>query len=231
MSRPIRKTMVEQTGTPEAFHDAMMAVVQQHSLQYFVVTYFPEAAKPGLIDNMVTTNWPKELLGRYENTDMFRQSRIVAALQKSILPISSETLLHARGNSIEQEADPLAFYYSDGFSNTVGLSLHDATRRQYLLMLSGRRRISSDEEIGFLIVNAMRALDRFNPCEHMNFGLSSRELDCLRWSAAGKSSEDIAIILALSAHTVNTYLKTAMRKLDTVNRVQAVAMAGRLRLI
>jgi len=61
--------------------------------------------------------------------------------------------------------------------------------------------------------------------------LSGRELDCLGWSAAGKSSEEIAVILALSTHTVNEYLKAAMRKLNAVSRTQAVAIACRLRLI
>ncbi|MEZ2131091.1 MULTISPECIES: helix-turn-helix transcriptional regulator [unclassified Sinorhizobium] len=61
--------------------------------------------------------------------------------------------------------------------------------------------------------------------------LSRREIECLRWSAAGKSSEEIAIILDLSAHTVAGYLKSAMRKLDSVNRMQAVARAYRFRLL
>jgi len=37
--------------------------------------------------------------------------------------------------------------------------------------------------------------------------LSRRELECLRWSAAGKSNDEIAIILSLSSHTVTAYLR------------------------
>ncbi|MNL69341.1 HTH-type quorum sensing-dependent transcriptional regulator VjbR [compost metagenome] len=61
--------------------------------------------------------------------------------------------------------------------------------------------------------------------------LSARELECLRWTAAGKSSEEIAIILNISSHTVVSYLKSAMRKLDSVNRMQAIARACRFRLL
>jgi hypothetical protein len=157
----------------------MTAVIQQHCLQYFVVSYFPEADRPGLLDNMVITNWPKELLVRYQNAHMFGQSRIVGALKESILPVCAETLLFARGNESGEEADPLAFHFDDRFSNTVGLSLNDATRRQYLFMLSGRREVSSEEEVGLLIIRSMRALDQFNPRERIDFGLSHRELDCL----------------------------------------------------
>ncbi|MNE47978.1 HTH-type quorum sensing-dependent transcriptional regulator VjbR [compost metagenome] len=61
--------------------------------------------------------------------------------------------------------------------------------------------------------------------------LTAREIECLRWSAAGKSSEEIAIILSISSHTVISYLKSAMRKLEAVNRMQAVARAYRYRLL
>ena len=61
--------------------------------------------------------------------------------------------------------------------------------------------------------------------------LSSREVECLRWAAAGKSSDEIAIILGISAYTVSSYFKSATRKLDAVNRMQAIARAMRMKLI
>jgi len=53
----------------------------------------------------------------------------------------------------------------------------------------------------------------------------------LTWTAAGKTSAEIAEILGLSEHTVNHYLNKATKKLDTVNRTQAVAKALRVGLI
>ena len=61
--------------------------------------------------------------------------------------------------------------------------------------------------------------------------LTERELDCLNWTAAGKTSVEIAEILTLSEHTINHYLNRATKKLDAVNRTQAVAKALRLGLI
>lgn len=61
--------------------------------------------------------------------------------------------------------------------------------------------------------------------------LSNRELECLRLTAAGRTSADIARILGLSAHTANQYLTSAAAKLDAVNRMHAVAKAIRLGLI
>ena len=61
--------------------------------------------------------------------------------------------------------------------------------------------------------------------------LNDREVECLKWAAAGKTSGEIAMIVALSEHTINHYLNSCCRKMDCVNRTQAVAKAIRLRLI
>lgn len=61
--------------------------------------------------------------------------------------------------------------------------------------------------------------------------LNTREIECLRWVAAGKTSSEIAKIMSLSEHTINHYLQVCCKKLDTVNRVQAAVAAVRLELI
>ena len=58
--------------------------------------------------------------------------------------------------------------------------------------------------------------------------LSSREVACLQLAGDGLVSEEVAEKLRLSVHTVNAYLATATMKLDSVNRIQAIAKAIRL---
>lgn len=53
--------------------------------------------------------------------------------------------------------------------------------------------------------------------------LSPRERECLQWTAAGKTSWEIAAILRLSRTTADGYIASATRKLGAVNRTQAVA--------
>lgn len=57
--------------------------------------------------------------------------------------------------------------------------------------------------------------------------LTPRELECLIWSADGKTSWEISEILAVSERTVNAHLGRAIRKLGVVSRTQAVAEAIR----
>ncbi len=58
--------------------------------------------------------------------------------------------------------------------------------------------------------------------------LSEREIACLQLAGDGRISEEIAEKLGLSVHTVNAYLGSATIKLDSVNRIQAIAKSIRL---
>ncbi|HEV7917945.1 MAG TPA: response regulator transcription factor [Solirubrobacterales bacterium] len=57
--------------------------------------------------------------------------------------------------------------------------------------------------------------------------LSRREREILSLLSKGRSTEDVADELALSAHTVRTHVKNAMRKLEASTRAHAVAIALR----
>lgn len=61
--------------------------------------------------------------------------------------------------------------------------------------------------------------------------LTGREIECLRWTAAGKTSSAIADTLGLSRHTVDWYLKEATLKLGARNRTHAVAEAFRRQIV
>ena len=55
--------------------------------------------------------------------------------------------------------------------------------------------------------------------------LSARERDVLGGLACGDSTEQIALALAMSPHTVRTHLRNIMRKLEARTRAHAVAIA------
>jgi transcriptional regulator EpsA len=55
--------------------------------------------------------------------------------------------------------------------------------------------------------------------------LSERERDVLRWISLGKSNAEIGTILGISPLTVKNHVQKVLRKLDVVNRAQAVGKA------
>lgn len=55
--------------------------------------------------------------------------------------------------------------------------------------------------------------------------LTPREVEVLNWVKEGKTSWEISLILSISKSCVNFHIENAKRKLDVVNRTQAVAAA------
>jgi DNA-binding NarL/FixJ family response regulator len=56
--------------------------------------------------------------------------------------------------------------------------------------------------------------------------LTDREIEALSWSAQGKSSTDIAVLMSVSERTVNFHITNAMRKLGVATRIQAAVKAS-----
>ncbi len=61
--------------------------------------------------------------------------------------------------------------------------------------------------------------------------ISSRELECLKWAAMGKSSWEIGRILSCAEATVNFHFTNIRRKLNSKSRQQAVVKAIKMGLI
>lgn len=58
--------------------------------------------------------------------------------------------------------------------------------------------------------------------------LTRREVQCLRWAAAGKTDGEIGIILSLSVSTVRFHLRNAAAKLGATGRAQSIQIAAGL---
>jgi DNA-binding CsgD family transcriptional regulator len=61
--------------------------------------------------------------------------------------------------------------------------------------------------------------------------LTEREQQCLRWSASGKTSDEIGTILGISKNTVYFHLKRAASKFEVYGTRHAISRAMELRLI
>jgi DNA-binding CsgD family transcriptional regulator len=72
------------------------------------------------------------------------------------------------------------------------------------------------------------AITRDNPYLPAEAVLTLREVECLRWAAFGKTDKEIAVILDLSHATIRYYLMRICKKLDAVNRAQAIFRASQL---
>jgi LuxR family transcriptional regulator, quorum-sensing system regulator BjaR1 len=69
------------------------------------------------------------------------------------------------------------------------------------------------------------------PPQKVHGKLSPRELECLKWVAAGKTDGEIGGILAISPRTARFHIENAKRKFGVASRIQAVTEAYKRRLI
>lgn len=61
-----------------------------------------------------------------------------------------------------------------------------------------------------------------NDLEHR---LTKREIDILRWTAEGKTSNEISILMAISNRTVNFHVHNILKKLSVSNKIAATVKA------
>ncbi|MCG9576090.1 autoinducer binding domain-containing protein [Vibrio tubiashii] len=64
-----------------------------------------------------------------------------------------------------------------------------------------------------------------------NINLTPREIEVLKWTADGKTIEEISIILGLSSRTAEFHARNAIKKLGTANKTSAAVKAALLGLI
>jgi len=83
-----------------------------------------------------------------------------------------------------------------------------------------------DPHVAHKVVQRMTRRQPYR-CEHMQEGLTERELDVLRATAQGKSNKEIAVLLAISAGTVQVHLRNIYGKLGVKDRTEAVTFALR----
>lgn len=107
---------------------------------------------------------------------------------------------------------------------SLASKLSDAEWRSY-----SRHYTRDFQIIGYFIHNRMIEALGIDPFP--GTPLLQRELDCLQWSAAGKTKWEIGEVLAISERTVKFHLDQARHKLNCTNVVHAVAKALAIGLI
>ncbi len=116
-----------------------------------------------------------------------------------------------------------------GFLNGLTIPIHAGSHKMAVLSMTVPTHtpppiIPKDREAQ--ILEAIQALARAQPTTAVPAAtLSPREIACLYWAAYGKSSDETAVIVGVSERTVRFHLDNAKRKLNALNKTQAVTKA------
>ena len=214
---------------------ALEKVSRVYGFQGFLVMVVPGKSCCSLADTVVMTNWPTDLLINYDAANMMAGSPVIARLRKSTIPFTYDTTLDSHRRSDGKGHEVLSLFERVNMRRGVYIPVHDVRGTCGAVAFGGDREVVSPAELKELTYAAGHLFGRLSEIKGLRAPipamLSRREIECLHWAAAGKTTTEMAKILDLSEYTVNHYLSRATRKLDSVNRVQTVAKAIRAGLI
>lgn len=202
----------------------------------FMVFNLPTPTSLDLSSNSIITNWPAELLSLYDQSQLLGDSPVILHLRTATVPFQYDfDKPTARFTYSRPFEEPRDLFSRFNLPRGAHFPVHDSSGNRGAVSFAGDRRPFTLMEMVDLTYLSIHVYNRLAEIRDMDNRatemLTEREIDCLNWTAAGKTSVEIAEILGLSEHTINHYLNRATKKLDTVNRTQAVAKALRIGLI
>ncbi|MDN2568559.1 autoinducer binding domain-containing protein [Aquibium sp. A9E412] len=182
--------------------------------------------------HVILCEWPVEWLERYVARNYVEHDPLVAYMKRSPAPVKwNEAADSVNAGPIGRRVygDAGEFGLHDG----LAFPLMTLDNTAVLVSLGGDGIDLSPEEFSIVSLVATYAIGRAmqlgtaRPVIDHRPELTSREIECIRWAALGKSEWEISQILGISEHTSEKHLLNAKAKLGAVNRVQAVAEAIR----
>jgi DNA-binding CsgD family transcriptional regulator len=213
----------------------MKRLTEAYRARAFMIINLPPITSFDLQSNTVITSWPAELLSIYDQEGLMVNSPVIRRLRNSTVPFYHDIVHVSAERDDGKTSLIIQMFERFRLPRCAYFPTHDASGMRGAISIAGDREKFTAEEMKDLSYVAIHVFDRLAEIRNMDVritdALNDREIDCLNWTAAGKTSAEIADILGLSEHTVNHYLNRATKKLDTVNRTQAVAKALRIGII
>lgn len=214
----------------------MRRIANTYGFAFFSVLRVPGPTTTRLSEAMLISNLHPDFLRAHDEFGLLTANPLFGNLAGSVEPVV-HVASHETSPRMKPEAATRLRELLDDFG--IGLSaffpVYAGDGTKGIVGFLGDCQTPSTAELLELHRLSFLAFDRL----HNQSGaakapagvLTERERQCLYWTAAGKTSVEIAGILGISAHTVDHYLTTAGQKLDTVNRAHTVATALRKGLI
>jgi LuxR family quorum sensing-dependent transcriptional regulator len=214
--------------------DWLAAIAERYGLNGYLLITVPSETSADFTSNVLLTSWPTEMLRGYDQAGLILGSPVVDRLRQSTNPFTYDTERTNRRRIDGKELIANNLFAKFGLSRGAYFPAHNSSGLRGALAFGGVREILLPREMAELNAIANMVFTKvveLKAGRRPGISLSRREIECLSWASAGKTSVEMSEILGLSEYTVNHYLNRATRKLDAVNRVQAVVKAIRAGLL
>jgi DNA-binding CsgD family transcriptional regulator len=179
-------------------------------------------------------NYPRSWQERYAQAGYLQVDPTVAHGRRSQEPIIWADQVFADTQSFWDEARAHGLRVGWAQSSLDGLGAGGMlTLSRSCQSLTPQELDAKQQKMRWLVQVAHLAFSRLLRCNPTkgSHTLSDRELEVLKWSADGKSAQDIADILRVSKNTVDFHIKNSVTKLQVPNKTAAVVHAALLGLL
>lgn len=179
-------------------------------------------------------NYPLAWQQRYAEADYLRVDPTVAHGRRSQAPVIWDDALFVNAQNLWDEAREHGLRIGwaqsslDGFGVGGMLTLSRSGQP-----FSAAELDSNQQKMRWLVQVAHFAFSKLLRTPHTSsrHNLTEKEIEVLKWTADGKSAQDIAEILVVSKNTIDFHIKNSVAKLQVANKTAAVVRAALLGLL
>ncbi len=208
-------TILDKVNLLLPFENAVLAIDNR---QIFSLT-----SEQQIFTRNVNECWPEI----YQQEKFWHDDYVLAEISKKAVPVEWQSAA-----SKYQDINPKFKSLYEEHLGKQGLSIQNTTTEgiTILSLAMAEGSISSEHLsiLNYLTPHIHEVFNRAGENQRKNLHaphLSKREREVMHWAKEGKSSWDISMILSISERTVKFHFSNVFKKLNVVNRPQAIAKA------
>ena len=173
--------------------------------------------------------WPDDWRTLYSDRQVFPDDPIVIEAQRRMTPFMWGDLQSQRSLG-QRSLEILDLARDYGWVDGLVIPVHGPAGYQGVVSLATRRALvlrPADISLLWVMTLAVHERCRITPgigTDKPAPSLTPREIECMRWIAAGKTEKETAHLLGIAAATVHFHIEGVKRRLKTNSRTQAVAL-------
>lgn len=225
---------VNAVKNPSELYAKLRLIAQDLKFASYVVLFLPQVTDENIRPSIVASNWSGALLTAYDRLKLLENSPIIARLRNTDAPVEYDLEAHGIDRPAHERDKAINLFLEHGMTRGIYFGCHDKTGRRGAIGFAGNRPLPSPAEMATLHLISQHIFSRLYALMGdlgERLVLSTREIECLVWSARGKTSSECATILGVAESTVAGYIASLNRKLHAQNKTQMIAIAYELGLI
>jgi LuxR family quorum-sensing transcriptional regulator LasR len=228
-----------EADTSEKWSAQLFAIISEYDFDHVLFGLAP-AKQITLDSSLIVSNYPSQWRSRYDAEYLHQIDPTVSHCLRSSVPViwSPGLFKNAAQQAFYEEARKYGLRHglsfpihgSKGEFGMLSFVNHDAEQKTGMLT---KPEILSDMALirDYAFESSIRFLPKKNNKKGLFPKLTSRELECLKWTTEGKTSWETSVILGCSESTVNFHISNIKEKFGVHTRQQAAVKAISLGLV